>query len=52
MKVTNGTDVEDIWENIPVELQMKVYLFNITNPENFTTGDRPKLQEIGPYVYR
>jgi hypothetical protein len=31
---------------------MKVYLFNITNPDEFAEGERPVLAEVGPYVYQ
>lgn len=29
----------------------KIYLFNFTNPEEFLDGAKPKLDELGPYVY-
>jgi len=28
-----------------------VYAFNITNPDEVLNGDKPKLQQLGPYVY-
>lgn len=44
----------EMWRNPEVELYCKVYLFNITNAEEFMAGNATKLkvEEIGPYVYR
>ncbi|KAA0203900.1 hypothetical protein HAZT_HAZT003971 [Hyalella azteca] len=36
----------------PVPLTISFYLFNLTNPVEFTNGGRPMVDEIGPYVYR
>lgn len=30
----------------------KLYLWNVTNPDEITAGiEKPKLQEVGPYVF-
>jgi hypothetical protein len=31
---------------------MKFYIYNVTNPEEVYAGQKPILQEIGPYAYR
>ena len=36
----------------PVETFFTVYQFNVTNPEAVLSGAKPKLAEVGPYVYR
>lgn len=34
-------------------LKYKIYLWNVTNPDEITAGTaKPKLQEVGPYVFR
>ena len=40
------------WLNPPIEPLMKVYVFNITNPQEVLEGAEPDTQELGPYVYR
>lgn len=49
----NG-EIFTLWQRPPVELLLKVYLFNITNHEAFLAGRDKKLKvaEVGPYVYR
>ncbi|CAD1478159.1 unnamed protein product, partial [Heterotrigona itama] len=56
MKVTfsPGGEIFDIWRKPDVELYLKVYLFNVTNHNEYLSGKESKLkfQETGPYVYR
>ncbi|XP_077292751.1 sensory neuron membrane protein 2-like [Arctopsyche grandis] len=47
----NGTEGYEMWKDMPFPLTFKVYLFNVTNPEEIVSGSKPKLQEVGPYVY-
>lgn len=35
-----------------VPTYMKHFLYNLTNPEDFLNGDKPKFVELGPWVYR
>jgi hypothetical protein len=39
------------WLAPPIKPLMRVYLFNVTNPQGFLEGEKPKLEEIGPFVY-
>lgn len=47
-----GTDAYDRWVTLPIDLDMKLYIFNVTNKEEIMKGAKPKLQELGPYVYK
>lgn len=40
-----------LFEHIPFPLTFKVYVFNITNPNEFANGSKPKVKELGPYVF-
>lgn len=46
-----GTDIRTMWQNIPFPLEFKIYVFNITNLEEVIAGGKPKVQEIGPYIF-
>jgi len=39
------------WLVPPVDAQMTVYVFNLTNPDQVLQGGKPVLQEVGPFVY-
>lgn len=40
------------WAKPPVEPQMKIYVYNVTNADEFlNNGSKPILDELGPYVY-
>lgn len=41
------------WKEPPVEPQLHVYIYNVTNANEFlNNGEKPALDELGPYVYR
>ncbi|XP_068845660.1 scavenger receptor class B member 1 isoform X5 [Capricornis sumatraensis] len=42
----------NMWKEIPVPFYLSVYFFNIVNPEEIIRGQKPQVQERGPYVYR
>lgn len=40
------------WSKPPVEPMMKIYVYNVTNADEFlNNGTKPVLDELGPYVY-
>ena len=45
----------DMWKELPMPMYMSLYFFNVTNSddiENRVPGVKPKLEEVGPYIYR
>ncbi|XP_076617964.1 scavenger receptor class B member 1 isoform X2 [Colletes latitarsis] len=49
-----GGEIFEMWRKPDVSLYLKVYIFNVTNHEEYLSGKESKLrfQELGPYVYR
>nr|CAH7723411.1 unnamed protein product [Callosobruchus chinensis] len=53
LKLRDGSLSFQYWQKPGVIRLTKVYIFNVTNPDNFLHhGEKAKLQEIGPFVYR
>nr|UVB79224.1 sensory neuron membrane protein 2 [Heortia vitessoides] len=52
VQLDNSSVMFEKWRKLPMPLTFKVYVFNVTNVEDVNTGARPKLAEIGPYVYK
>lgn len=51
--LSDGGEIFELWRNPPVELYLRVHLFNVTNREAFLAGkEKLRVQEVGPYVYR
>lgn len=40
-----------MWEEFPIPLKFKVYIFNVENPSEVQQGANPIVREIGPYIY-
>lgn len=48
-----GSEFYQIWKELPIPIYQKIYLFNVTNPEEFSrNGSKPIVEELGPYVFR
>lgn len=47
----NGTKTFDSWIKIPFPFKLKIYFFNVSNPDDVQLGAKPSFKEIGPYVY-
>ncbi|KAG7218788.1 hypothetical protein INR49_019717 [Caranx melampygus] len=41
-----------MWRDIPVPFYMSVYFFNVLNPKEILKGEKPMVEQRGPYVYR
>lgn len=53
LRLMNGSLSYHYWQRPGVIRLTKVYIYNVTNPDGFLNyGERPKLTEIGPFVYR
>uniref|UniRef100_A0A0A9YEL4 Scavenger receptor class B member 1 n=2 Tax=Lygus hesperus TaxID=30085 RepID=A0A0A9YEL4_LYGHE len=53
LRLWNGTLSYYYWRQPGVNRLTKIWVFNVTNPEGFLNHQqKPKLQEIGPFVYR
>ncbi|KAL4687369.1 hypothetical protein H8959_019497 [Pygathrix nigripes] len=42
----------NMWKEIPVPFYLSVYFFDVMNPSEILKGEKPQVQERGPYVYR
>lgn len=51
MTLEPGTELRDMWSNLPFSIDFKIYIFNVTNARDVANGDTPMLDEIGPFVY-
>uniref|UniRef100_A0A667X8T0 Scavenger receptor class B member 1 n=1 Tax=Myripristis murdjan TaxID=586833 RepID=A0A667X8T0_9TELE len=41
-----------MWKDIPVPFYMSVYFFNVLNPKEILKGEKPMVEQKGPYVKR
>ncbi|CAH0404434.1 unnamed protein product [Chilo suppressalis] len=50
----DGGEIFEMWRKPEVDLYCRVYLFNVTNAEEYMAGkeDKIKVKEVGPYVYK
>lgn len=47
-----GARVFKLWSKPPVTPVIKVYVYNVTNADEFlNNGSKPILDEVGPYTY-
>ena len=40
-----------IWGKFPIPYELRIYFFNVTNPDDIANGAKPILQEVGPFIY-
>lgn len=46
----NSSDFS-VWIEPDTPIYLKVFIFNLTNQEEFLNGQKPRLEELGPYVF-
>lgn len=52
LKLRDGGRTYNFWKAPPVVPRLEVYIYNVTNADEFlNNGEKPVLQELGPYVY-
>ncbi|XP_049860593.1 sensory neuron membrane protein 2-like [Schistocerca gregaria] len=51
VQLHDGSPAMERFVQLPQPLLYKVYLFNVTNPDEVEQGAKPVLQQVGPYVY-
>ncbi|KAM5192063.1 scavenger receptor class B member 1 isoform 2-T2 [Mantella aurantiaca] len=42
----------EMWRDLPVPFFMSIYLFEVVNHQEVLLGEKPRVEERGPYVYR
>ncbi|XP_058792832.1 sensory neuron membrane protein 1-like isoform X2 [Phymastichus coffea] len=47
----NGWPMRTAWSKLTFPLEMHWYIFNITNTAEVEKGGKPKVREVGPFVY-
>lgn len=50
--IKEGSKAYNLWKSTPVPLSLRLHVFNLTNPEEFQNGEKPIVEEVGPYVWR
>ncbi|KAF5894662.1 lysosome membrane protein 2-like, partial [Clarias magur] len=50
--LTEGSKIFDTWKNPPSPVFKEFFFFNLTNPDEFSAGQKPRLMQLGPYTYR
>nr|QJX59420.1 sensory neuron membrane protein [Dioryctria abietella] len=52
IQIDNSSKMFEKWRVLPMPLQFKITMFNVTNVEEINKGRRPQLAEVGPFVYK
>lgn len=51
MAILPGTDYYPKWAEMPVPLEFKIYIFEVTNPSEVLRGQSPFVVQKGPYFF-
>lgn len=51
IQIVEDSDQFFRWETLPQSIEFKVYFFNVTNVAEVQAGGKPRVKEIGPYIY-
>ncbi|KAJ8687778.1 hypothetical protein QAD02_023572 [Eretmocerus hayati] len=47
----DGSPTRALWSKFPFFLEFRIWLFNVTNPDEIKAGAKPILREVGPYFF-
>jgi len=47
-----GTIAYEAWKKPNLPTKIKIYLFSVKNPVEVENGEKPDLEEVGPFTYR
>ncbi len=47
-----GSETVKQWSSPQVPVHFTIYMFNLTNKDEFMKGEKPKIEEVGPFVYK
>ncbi|CAH8823642.1 unnamed protein product [Trichobilharzia szidati] len=51
-RIIPGSVVYPEWLQPSIPVYIQFYLFNLTNPVEFQAGEKPRVEQLGPYTYR
>ena len=51
LSLIEGSDLRKVITAFPFPFHMKVYFFNVSNPDAVENGEKPIIEEIRPFVY-
>ncbi|XP_023303093.2 sensory neuron membrane protein 1-like, partial [Lucilia cuprina] len=46
-----NSETRQMWEKFPISIKFSIYVLNVTNHQEVEAGGKPKLQEVGPFVF-
>ncbi|RNA35695.1 lysosome membrane 2-like [Brachionus plicatilis] len=49
--IQNNSSAYKFWSDPPAAIYRKYYLFDVKNPHEIEKGEKPQLEQKGPYVY-
>lgn len=42
----------ELWKRPPIGIPIAFYFFTLENPKQFVRGAKPRVRQVGPYVYK
>lgn len=51
LALNNGSESYVTWQKSVLPIDFQVYLFNVTNPNEVLKGEKPQVQQMGPYGF-